>query len=39
MLRKVKARIAEHEARIKALFTPEELAALLAALQKFQYLG
>jgi|SRR5688572_24929134 len=38
LLRKVRARIAAHEARIKALFRPEELAALLAALQKFQYL-
>jgi len=35
-LRKVKARIAEHEARIKALFKPAELAALLEALKKFQ---
>jgi hypothetical protein len=38
-LRKVKARIAEHEARFKALFKPAELAALLAALEKFQRLG
>lgn len=38
-LRKVKARIAGHEARIKALFKPAELTALLAALQKFQDLG
>ena len=36
MLRKVKARIAAHEGRFKALFKPAELAALLAALQKFQ---
>jgi DNA-binding MarR family transcriptional regulator len=36
LLRKVKARIAKHEARFKALFTPAELEALLAALQKFQ---
>jgi DNA-binding MarR family transcriptional regulator len=36
ILRKVKARIARHEERFKALFTPAELAALLAALQKFQ---
>jgi DNA-binding MarR family transcriptional regulator len=35
-LRKVKARIAEHEERFKSLFKPAELAALLAALQKFQ---
>lgn len=38
-LRKVKARIAEHEARFKALFKPAELAALLAALKKFRSLG
>lgn len=37
-LRKVKARISEHEARFKALFKPAELTALLAALQKFQEL-
>ena len=36
MLRKVKSRIAAHEARITAMFEPAELAALLAALQKFQ---
>jgi DNA-binding MarR family transcriptional regulator len=36
ILRKVKARIARHEERFKALFTPSELEALLAALQKFQ---
>ena len=36
MLRKVKARIATHEKRFKALFKSAELAALLAALQKFQ---
>jgi DNA-binding MarR family transcriptional regulator len=34
-LRKVKARIAEHEDRFKALFKSAELAALLSALQKF----
>jgi DNA-binding MarR family transcriptional regulator len=34
-LRKVKARIAEHEARFKALFKSAELAALLSALRKF----
>ena len=39
MLRKLKARIAEHEGRVKALFKPAELAALLAALKKFQDLG
>jgi MarR family transcriptional regulator, organic hydroperoxide resistance regulator len=38
-LRKVKARIAEHESRFKALFRPAELAALLAALEKFRRLG
>ena len=38
-LRKVKARIAEHEARFKALFKPADLAALLAALEKFRKLG
>ena len=38
-LRKVKARIGEHEARFKSLFKPAELTALLAALQKFQELG
>jgi DNA-binding MarR family transcriptional regulator len=36
ILRKVKARIARHEERFKSLFTPQELEALLAALQKFQ---
>jgi DNA-binding MarR family transcriptional regulator len=35
-LRKVKARIAEHEARAKALFKPAELAALHDALKRFQ---
>ena len=38
-LRKVKARIAEHEARVRALFKPAELAALVDALKKFQDLG
>jgi DNA-binding MarR family transcriptional regulator len=38
-LRKVKARIAAHESRFKALFKPAELAALLAALKKFRSLG
>jgi DNA-binding MarR family transcriptional regulator len=38
-LRKVKTRITEHEARFKALFKPAELAALLAALEKFRELG
>jgi MarR family transcriptional regulator, organic hydroperoxide resistance regulator len=36
LLRKVKTRIARHEERFKSLFTPPELEALLAALQKFQ---
>jgi DNA-binding MarR family transcriptional regulator len=36
MLRKVKTRIAQHEQRFKALFKPAELAALHAALRKFQ---
>ncbi len=36
ILRKVKARIARHEERFKSLFTPQELEALLSALQKFQ---
>ena len=35
----MKARIAEHEARIKALFKSTELAALLDALEKFQDLA
>jgi DNA-binding MarR family transcriptional regulator len=38
-LRKVKTRITEHETRFKALFKPAELAALLAALEKFRELG
>ena len=36
MLRKAKTRIAAHEERFKSMFKPAELAALLAALQKFQ---
>ena len=39
LLRKVKARISEHEQRVKALFKPAELEALLAALKKFQALA
>jgi DNA-binding MarR family transcriptional regulator len=39
LLRKIKARIAEHERHFKAMFKPAELAALLAALQKFQELN
>lgn len=38
-LRKVKARITEHEERFKALFKPAELTALLAALEKFRDFG
>jgi DNA-binding MarR family transcriptional regulator len=38
-LRKAKARIAAHEERFKKLFKPAELAALLAALEKFQDFG
>jgi len=38
-LRKVKARIVEHEQRFKSLFKPAELAALLSALEKFRELG
>jgi MarR family transcriptional regulator, organic hydroperoxide resistance regulator len=36
ILRKVKARIARHEERFNSLFTPQELEALLAALNKLQ---
>jgi MarR family transcriptional regulator, organic hydroperoxide resistance regulator len=39
LLRKVKARILEHEQRAKALFKPAELEALLSALKKFQALA
>jgi DNA-binding MarR family transcriptional regulator len=39
LLRKVKARIAAHEERVKTMFAATELAALLAALEKFQNLG
>jgi DNA-binding MarR family transcriptional regulator len=39
LLRKVKTRIAEHEAKFRALFKPAELSALLAALEKLQRLG
>jgi DNA-binding MarR family transcriptional regulator len=39
ILRKVKARITEHEQRVKALFKPDELEALLSALSKFQDLA
>jgi DNA-binding MarR family transcriptional regulator len=36
MLRKIRTRIEKHEARFKALFTPDELTALLSALKRFQ---
>jgi DNA-binding MarR family transcriptional regulator len=36
LLRKVKARIAEHEQRFKSLFSRSELESLLAALRKIQ---
>jgi DNA-binding MarR family transcriptional regulator len=38
-MRKVKARVLEHEARFKRLFEPAELQALLSALEKFRALG
>jgi DNA-binding MarR family transcriptional regulator len=38
-LRKVKARVLEHEARFKRLFEPAELQALLSALEKFRAFG
>jgi DNA-binding MarR family transcriptional regulator len=38
-LRKCKTRIAEHEARFRALFSSAELAQLLESLKKFQNLG
>jgi DNA-binding MarR family transcriptional regulator len=39
MLKKCKARVAEHEEKFRALFTAPELAALLEALKRFQSLG
>ncbi len=39
MLRKVKSRIAAHEARFKALFKPSELNAFIGALKKIQSVG
>jgi DNA-binding MarR family transcriptional regulator len=39
ILKKCKARIAEHDAKFRALFTAPELAALLEALKRFQNLG
>jgi len=38
-LRKVKARIIEHEKRFRNLFEPAELTALLSALEKFRVFG
>ena len=38
LLTRVKERIAEHEQRMRAMFTDDEFAALLSALQKFQEL-
>lgn len=38
MLRKCKARIAEHEEKFHSLFTASELASLLEALKRFQSL-
>lgn len=39
ILKKCKARIAEHDERFRALFTPAELEVLLEALKRFQKLG
>jgi DNA-binding MarR family transcriptional regulator len=39
ILKKCKARIAEHDEKFRALFTAPELAALLDALKRFQNLG
>jgi MarR family transcriptional regulator, organic hydroperoxide resistance regulator len=39
ILRRCKTRIAEHEKKFRALFSPAELASLLEALKKFQSLG
>ena len=39
ILRKCKARVAEHEEKFRALFSAPELAALLDALKRFQNLG
>jgi DNA-binding MarR family transcriptional regulator len=39
ILKKCKARIAEHDERFRALFSPSELTALLDALKKFQNIG
>ena len=39
ILKKCKARIAEHEERFRALFSASELASLVDALKRFQNLG
>jgi DNA-binding MarR family transcriptional regulator len=39
ILRKCKAKIAEHDEKFRALFTAPELAALLDALKRFQNFG
>jgi MarR family transcriptional regulator, organic hydroperoxide resistance regulator len=38
-LKKCKARIAEHDDKFRALFTPSELESLVDALKRFQSLG
>lgn len=38
-LRKVKARINEHEARVRSLFTKAEIDALIETLRKFREIG
>jgi DNA-binding MarR family transcriptional regulator len=38
-LRKVKARINEHEARVRAMFTKTEIDALIETLHKFREIG
>jgi DNA-binding MarR family transcriptional regulator len=38
-LRKVKARIQEHESRVQQLFTGQELSSLIAMLKKFREIG
>jgi DNA-binding MarR family transcriptional regulator len=38
-LRKVKARINEHEARVRAMFTKAEIDALIETLHKFREIG
>ena len=39
ILKKCKARIAEHDEKFRALFTSSELASLVDALKRFQSLG